>query len=251
MNRLEILGLEGIGEVVPGCRVGKMIHEACLRLGLRMIESDVLVIAQKIVSKSEGRLVRLDRVIPSPQAEKLSVQLVKDARLLEVILGESRRIIRTGRGAIIVETHHGFVCANAGVDLSNVGGGQVALLPADPDGSAGRIREEIRGFEGVAPGVIISDSFGRPWRLGTTDVALGMAGLKPFRDYRGQLDPYGYELRGSVTALGDEVASAASLVMGKTDRIPVVLVRGLAMERGGGSARELLRPEDEDLFRDF
>jgi len=168
---------------------------------------------------------------------------------LEVILGESRRIIKMGRGVIIVETHHGFICANGGVDLSNVGLGQVALLPQDPDESARNIREEIRKLTGVSPGVIISDSFGRPWRLGTTDVALGVAGLNPLRDDRGKTDSYGYELRASVEAIGDELASAASLIMGKRDRVPVALVRGLTVELGHGSGHELLRPAEQDLFR--
>ena len=251
MNRLEISGLEGMGEVSPGSSIGKLIHDACIGLGLSLVHEDILVIAQKIVSKAEGRVLRLDEVVPSPRAEELSIQLDKDPRLLEVILGESRRIVRTGRGTIIVETHHGFVCANAGVDLSNVGLGQVALLPRDPDRSAAKIREDIHRLTGVALGVIISDSFGRPWRLGTTDVALGVAGLKPLRDYRGETDSYGYELRASVTALGDEVSSAASLIMGKTNRMPVVLVRGYEMEQGAGSGQELLRLEEEDLFRDF
>jgi len=156
-----------------------------------------------------------------------------------------------GRGVIIVETHHGFICANGGVDLSNVGLDQVALLPQDPDGSAKKISEEIRELTGVSPGVIISDSFGRPWRLGTTDVALGVSGLNPLRDDRGKTDSYGYELKASVEAIGDELASAASLIMGKRDRVPVALVRGLTAELGQGSARELLRPEQQDLFRGF
>ena len=188
MNQLEILGLQGIGEVTRGAPVGRLIYDACLRQNLPLAEDDILVIAQKVVSKSEGRLVPLDDVTPSARAQELSLQLDKEARLLEVILRESRRIIRMGRGAIIVETHHGFVCANAGVDLSNVGRGLVALLPGDPDESASRIREELRELAGVAPAVIVSDSFGRPWRLGTTDVALGVAGIRPLKDYRGSRD---------------------------------------------------------------
>ena len=251
MRALEVTGLEGIGEVAVGSAIGQMIHDACSRLGLSLDSGDILVIAQKIVSKAEGRVARLSEIVPSARAVELSVKLDKDPQLLEVILGESRRIIKMGRGVIIVETHHGFICANGGVDLSNVGLGQVALLPQDPDGSAKKIREEIRELTGVSPGVIISDSFGRPWRLGTTDVALGVAGLNPLRDDRGKTDSYGYELRASVEAIGDELASAASLIMGKRDRVPVALVRGLTAELGQGSARELLRPEEQDLFRGF
>jgi len=251
MRALQVTGIEGIGEVVVGNSIGQVVHEACSRLGLSLVSGDILVIAQKIVSKAEGRIARLSEIIPSARAVELSVKLDKDPRLLEVILGESRRIIRMGRGVIIVETHHGFICANAGVDLSNVGLDRVALLPRDPDRSAEMIRGKIRELTGVSPGVIISDSFGRPWRLGTTDVALGVAGLNPLRDDRGKTDGYGYELRASVEAIADELASAASLIMGKRDRVPVALVRGLSAELGQGSARELLRPEAQDLFRGY
>jgi coenzyme F420-0:L-glutamate ligase/coenzyme F420-1:gamma-L-glutamate ligase len=182
---------------------------------------------------------------------ELSRQLGKDASILEIILGESRRIIRMGGGTIIVETHQGFICANAGVDLSNVGLGRVALLPQDPDRSAAEIRGQIRQLIGVAPGVIISDSFGRPWRLGTVDVAVGVSGLKPLKDDRGEKDPYGYELRASVAAVADEFASAAELMMGKRDAVPVVVVRGYKAGGEEGTAKELLRPEAEDLFRNF
>ncbi len=252
MRRLELTGLEGLGEVAQGSSIGRLIHEACSRLGLSLVEGDILVVAHKIVSKAEGRIEYLDEINPSERATELSGHLDdKDPHLLEVILRESRRIIRMGRGTIIVETHHGFICANAGVDLSNVGLGCVALLPQGPDRSAEEIREEIRGLTGVSPGVIISDSFGRPWRLGTTDVALGVAGFKPLRDDRGKTDGYNYELRASVTAVADEIASAASLIMGKRNRVPVVLVHGCDIEQDKGLARELLRPEEEDLFRRF
>ena len=251
MRRLELTGLEGLGEVVRGNSVGQLIHQACSRLGISLVEGDILVVAHKIVSKAEGRVARLDEIEPSAQAVELSGPLNKDPRLLEVILRESRRIIKMGGGTIIVETHHGFICANAGVDLSNVGLGHVALLPQEPDRSAEEIREEVRRLSGVATGVIVSDSFGRPWRLGTTDVALGVAGLRPLRDDRGKNDGYNYELRAAVTAVADEIASAASLIMGKRNRVPVVLVRGCDVELEKGSARELLRPEEEDLFRKF
>ncbi|NIO09174.1 MAG: coenzyme F420-0:L-glutamate ligase [Deltaproteobacteria bacterium] len=249
MKKLEVIGLEGIGEVRLGCPIGEMIRDAYRREGLTVEPGDVLVVAQKIVSKAEGRVLRLSEVIPSARAVELSTKTDKDPKLLEVILGESRRVIKMARGVLIVETHHGFVCANAGVDLSNVGVDQVALLPEEPDRSAENIREEIRNLTGVAPAVAISDSFGRPWRLGTTEVALGVAGIKPLRDDRGKKDSYGYELKASVQAIGDELVCAASLVMGKRDRIPVALVRGLTADPGSGSGRDLQRPEEQDLFR--
>lgn len=251
MRRLEIIGLEGLAEVQQGDSIGGLISQACSRLGLSLVAGDILVVTHKIVSKAEGRMVRLDAIQPSARASELSTQLDKDPRLVEIILRESRRIVKMGRGAIIAETHHGFICANAGVDLSNAGVGKAVLLPQDPDRSAERIREELRQASGVAPGVIISDSFGRPWRLGTTDVAIGVAGFKALRDYRGETDHYGYELKASVAALADEIASAAELVMGKKDGVPVVLVRGCRVESGEGSAQEILRPEAEDLFRNF
>jgi len=251
MRRLEIIGLEGLGEVRQGNSIGKLIFEACSRLGLSLREGDILVVAHKIVSKAEGRVVRLDTIQPSARALELSRELGKDPALVEIILRESRRIIRMGGGTIIVETHHGFICANAGVDLSNVGLGKVALLPQDPDRSAGEIRTEMQRLTGFAPAVIISDSFGRPWRLGTVDVAVGVSGFKPLKDDRGKKDRHGYELKASVAAIGDELASAAELVMGKSSGIPVVLIRGCDTERRDGSARELLRPEAGDLFRNF
>ena len=251
MKRLEIIGLEGLGEVKWGDNVGKLVCDACSRLGVTLSHEDILVVAQKIVSKAEGRTVRLDQIQPSPRALELSRELDKDPRLLEIILKESRRIIKIGRGTIIVETHHGFICANAGVDLSNVGPDQIALLPENPDRSAKEIREEIKRLGGVALAVVVSDSFGRPWRLGTVDVAVGVSGLKPLKDDRGKRDRYGYELRASVSAAADEIASAAELVMDKRGEIPAVIIRGCNIERGEGSVKELLRPEAEDLFRHF
>ncbi|OGP21712.1 MAG: coenzyme F420-0:L-glutamate ligase [Deltaproteobacteria bacterium GWA2_57_13] len=251
MKRLEIVGLEGLGEVRPGDSLGRLILEGWSRQGIDLRAGDILVVAHKVVSKAEGRVSRLDEIQPSGRALELARKLGKDPCLVEVILRESRRIVRMGRGTLIVETHHGFICANAGVDLSNVGQGLVALLPQEPDRSARQIREEIRRLSGVAPGVMISDSFGRPWRLGTVDVAIGVAGFRPVKDYRGMTDRHGYELRASVAAVADELAAAAELAMGKRGEIPVVVVRGFEAEPGEGSARELLRPEAEDLFRSF
>jgi coenzyme F420-0:L-glutamate ligase / coenzyme F420-1:gamma-L-glutamate ligase len=251
MKRLTVIGIGGLDEVKAGDSIGWLVWQACSRTGESLDASDIFVVAHKIVSKAEGRVVRLADVEPSARARELARDLDKDPAVVEVVLSESRRIIRTGGKTLIVETRHGFICANAGVDLSNVGLGYVALLPEEPDRSARAIREEIRRLGGIAPGVIISDSFGRPWRLGTVDVAIGVAGLKPLKDERGRRDRHGYELRASVSAIADELAGAAELVMGKTGEVPVVLIRGFEIEAGDGSSRDLLRPETDDLFRNF
>ena len=250
MKRLELLGLEHIGEIRTGDLLGYLIVDACSRQGIELGDNDVLVIAQKIVSKAEGRIIDLKDIQPSERAKELARELDKEAALVEVILGESRGVIRTGGRALIVETQHGFICANAGVDQSNVGLKQVSLLPKDPDRSARALREEIHKRTGKSPAVIISDSFGRAWRLGTVDVAIGIAGMKAIKDERGKNDRYGYQLKAAVAAVADEIAAAAELVMGKREEVPVVLVRGFETEkREDGSAQELLRPRAEDLFR--
>jgi coenzyme F420-0:L-glutamate ligase/coenzyme F420-1:gamma-L-glutamate ligase len=249
MKRLELIGVRGIGEVRPGDSVVQLICGACSREGIAFSDNDVVVVAQKIVSKAEGQLVRLDDIVPSPRAVELAEQLGKEPALIQVILNESRGIIKIGRRAMIVETHHGFICANAGVDQSNVGTGQVALLPKDPDRSARQIRHEIQRQTDKSPGVIISDSFGRTWRVGTVDIAVGIAGIKAVKDERGLTDRYGYELKAAVAATADEIAAAAELVMGKRDGVPVVIVRGCEIEKEDGSIKDLLRPEAEDLFR--
>ena len=251
MKRLELIAIEGITEVSPGDSVGKLIYEACSRQNIDIANDDILVLAHKIVSKAEGRIVHLNQVQPSARAIELARELEKEPALVETILQESRAVIRTGGRALIVETHHGFICANAGVDQSNVGINQVVLLPKDPDDSARSIREELHRRTGRNPAVIISDSFGRPWRVGTVDVAIGIAGMKPIKDERGKKDRHGYQLKAAVAAVADEIAAAAELVMGKTNDVPVVIVRGFEMEKEEGSARELLRPEAEDLFRRF
>ncbi|HWP23184.1 MAG TPA: coenzyme F420-0:L-glutamate ligase [Candidatus Binatia bacterium] len=250
MKRLELIGLEKIGEVNVGDSIGELICDACAEEKMALANDDVLVVAQKIVSKAEGRVVALDDVKPSERAIELAKQLDKDPALVEIILGESRRIVRLGRRALIVETHHGFVCANAGVDQSNVGLQRVALLPKDPDRSAREIRSVIYRRTGKSPAVVISDSFGRPWRLGTVDVAVGIAGLKAIKDERGLNDRHGYQLKAAVAAVADELAAAAELVMGKRDGVPVVIARGFDLEKKEeGTVRELVRPEAEDLFR--
>jgi coenzyme F420-0:L-glutamate ligase/coenzyme F420-1:gamma-L-glutamate ligase len=250
MKRLELLGLENIGEIRAGDSLGRLIVDACSRQGIELSDNDVLVIAQKNVSKAEGRIIDLKDIQPSEHAKELARELDKEAALVEVILGESRGVIRTGGRALIVETQHGFICANAGVDQSNVGLKQVSLLPKDPDRSARALGEEIHKCTGKRPAVIISDSFGRAWRLGTVDVAIGIAGMKAIKDERGTQDRYGYQLKAAVAAVADEIAAAAELVMGKREAIPVVIVRGYDMEKTeAGSAQELLRPQAEDLFR--
>ncbi len=244
MNRLELIGVEGLPEVRPGDDLPALIAaRADIRSG------DVLVVAQKIVSKAEGRLVELATVTAGKEAVRIAARLVADPdpRMVQVVLDESVRVLRSDR-VLITETRHGFVCANSGVDHSNVGSGVLALLPVDPDASARRIRSGIRDRAGVEVGVIVSDTFGRPWRLGIVNVALGVAGLPAVVDLRGTLDDAGQPLRATVLAVADEIAASAGLTMGKTDRTPVVIVRGLALS-GGGSGRDLIRPAGEDLFR--
>jgi coenzyme F420-0:L-glutamate ligase / coenzyme F420-1:gamma-L-glutamate ligase len=250
MKRLELIGIDGIGEIRAGDSIAHLICDACSRRAIQIADGDVLVVAQKVVSKAEGRTVILSNVQPSERAKALARELDKEPELVEVILGESRKVIRTGGRALIVETHQGFICANAGVDQSNVGLKQVTLLPKDPDRSAREIREEIHRRTGKHPAVIISDSFGRTWRLGTVDVAIGVAGMNPIKDERGLRDCHGYQLKAAVAAVADEIAAAAELVMGKLNGVPVVLVRGYETEKKeDGSAQELLRPAAEDLFR--
>ena len=250
MKRIELFGLAGMAEVHAGDNVGQLIFEACERQQFELADGDLLVVAQKIVSKAEGQITALATVTPTARAQQLARELAKEPELVEVILRESRKVIRTGGRAMIVETHHGFVCANAGVDQSNVGLNQVALLPQDGDRSARQIRAEIRRRVGKNVGIIISDSFGRAWRVGTVDVAVGVAGINPIKDERGLKDRHGYELKAAVAAVADELASAAELVMGKRDAVPVVIVRGYDIQfTEEGSVQKLLRPEAEDLFR--
>jgi coenzyme F420-0:L-glutamate ligase / coenzyme F420-1:gamma-L-glutamate ligase len=244
---IEVLGIEGFPEVRAGDDLDRMISGAVAR-DLRT--GDVIVVTHKIVSKAESRLVDLRTVVPSTLAKDYATRYDKDPRQVEVVLRESRRIVRMDRGIIISETHHGFVCANAGVDASNVPGDDtVCLLPVDPDASAARLREALAAGTGVEVAVVISDSFGRAWRHGITDVAVGVAGMDPVVDYRGLNDPHGYPMEASVLAVADELAAAAELVMGKTDGIPLAIVRGFAYSPAPGSARELLMPPDRDMFR--
>jgi coenzyme F420-0:L-glutamate ligase/coenzyme F420-1:gamma-L-glutamate ligase len=247
---VRVIAITGLGEVRPGDDLAPLVLEAARAQGTPIASGDVVVVTQKIVSKAEGRVVALAEVVPSPEALRLAREHDKDPRLMEVVLRESRRIVRAERGVIITETRHGFVCANAGVDSSNVAGeGYVALLPEDPDRSAEALRRRFHELAGVEVAVVISDTFGRPWREGHVNVAVGVAGMSPFLDYVGQTDPYGYTLRVSTMAVADELAAAAELVMGKLSRVPVALVRGFPYQPGPGSARELVRPPERDLFR--
>jgi coenzyme F420-0:L-glutamate ligase/coenzyme F420-1:gamma-L-glutamate ligase len=224
-----------------------MIARAELRDG------DVLTVAHKVVSKAEGRIRVLDEVVPSDRARALAERLGKDPRHVQAVLDESRQVLRAARGVLVCVTPHGFVCANAGVDASNVGvPGAVVLLPRDPDGSARALRRRLRELTGAAPAVVMTDTFGRAWRHGQTEVAIGCAGIAPLEDWRGRRDGTGRELRATVVAIADQAAAAADLVRGKDSRQPVVLVRGLeryVTDGDGPGAAALVRPEEEDLFR--
>jgi coenzyme F420-0:L-glutamate ligase/coenzyme F420-1:gamma-L-glutamate ligase len=246
---VSITGIEGIPEINPGDDLAKLIAGAIASQGERLQDGDVVTVTQKVVSKSEGRFVDLDTVVPSPLAIELAANWEKDARHVEVVLQESKRIVRMDHGVIICETRHGLVCANAGVDASNVPGGQLMLLPIDPDESARRIREGLRQATGADVAVIISDTFGRPWRAGYTEVAIGVAGMLPVVDYVGMMDTHGRELRVTWICVADELASAAELVTGKINRVPAALIRGYAVPRGDGSAKELVRQAETDMFR--
>lgn len=244
MKSVELIGVEGLPEVQPGDDLGGLIAgRASLQSG------DVLVVAQKVVSKSEGRLVKLASVTAGDEAVRIAPGLIAnpDPRMVQVVLDESVRVLRSER-VLITETRHGYVCANSGVDHSNVGGDTLALLPVDPDASARRLRARIGELAGVDVGVIVSDTFGRPWRLGIVNVALGVAGLPALVDLRGTIDDAAQPLHATVLAVADDIASSAGLVMGKTDRTPAVIVRGLAFH-GEGSGHDLIRPAAEDLFR--
>jgi coenzyme F420-0:L-glutamate ligase / coenzyme F420-1:gamma-L-glutamate ligase len=248
-DALQIHPVSGLPEIRPGDDLASMIVSAC-EAGPGIRDGDVIVVAQKAVSKAEGRLVALKSVTPSPFALSYAETYDKDPRHVEVVLGETRRIVRMDHGVLIVETYDGLVCANAGVDASNVEGEDVlCLLPVDSDKSAAGLVQNVLDQTGKRVAVIISDTFGRPWREGQTNVAIGVAGMDPLRNYVGQTDPYGYELRVTLLCVADELASAAELVMGKIDRVPVAIVRGFEYQPGDGSARMIVRAAERDLFR--
>lgn len=257
MNRslpnLTLYGLPGIPDVQPGDDVASLILAALGRAELTLQAGDVLVITQKIVSKAEGRAVRLAEITPSSQARELAEATGKNPRLVEVILRESRGVIRQRGPVLITETRHGWICANAGVDRSNIAGpeGEIALpLPLDPDGSARRIRAALLAATDADIAVIITDTHGRAWREGAINLALGVAGMLPITDLRGQPDMFGYTLRVTTVARADELAAAAGLITGQAaERLPVVLIRGADYPRGEGRAVDMQRPPERDLFR--
>jgi coenzyme F420-0:L-glutamate ligase/coenzyme F420-1:gamma-L-glutamate ligase len=245
---VQILPLPGLPEIRLGDDLARLILGAVRMQDFRAAAGDVFVVAQKIVSKAEGRIVTLDSIDPSTRAVKWAQEWGKDSRVIELVLREAKRIVRMERGVIVAETSHGFVCANAGIDLSNADEGTAILLPEDPDASARALKTRLGESLGVDIGIIISDTFGRPWRDGLVNVALGVAGVAALIDYRGERDANGKLLQATIIALADELASAAELVMGKADRVPVAIIRGVA-NAGNGSGRDLIRPEEHDLFR--
>jgi coenzyme F420-0:L-glutamate ligase / coenzyme F420-1:gamma-L-glutamate ligase len=241
---VEVIGVPGLPEVRPGDDVGELIAAHA-----RLQDQDIVVVAQKIVSKAEGRIRSLREVEPGEAALRYAERLQADPRVVQVILDETVRVVRDER-VLIVETRQGYVCANAGVDHSNVPGeDSVTLLPEDSDASASALRRRLEGLTGRRLGVIVADTFGRAWRMGITNVALGVAGLPALVDYRGRPDDFGQELTATLVAVADEVACAAELVMGKTDRLPVAVVRGYRAPAPPGSGRDLIRPPELDLFR--
>ena len=253
-GELRIIGIGGFPEVRPGDDLPALVGDAIAASGVGLEAGDIVAVTHKIVSKAEGRVVDLRTIDPSPLAELYGRQWDKDPRKLEVVLREAKRIVRMDRGLIIAETAHGFVCANAGVDASNASPDGLVLLPDDPDASAARLHAALAARFGLAAdalAVIVTDSFGRPWRQGIVNVAIGVSGMAPLADYRGERDPAGYELSASILAIADEIASAAELVMHKLAGRPVAILRGYEppLSAGPGSGRDLLLGPDRDLFR--
>lgn len=253
-DRIEAIAIPGLGEIVPGDHLPALIAEALAGAAdvLPMRDADVLVVTQKIISKAEGAIVDLTMIEPRAEAVAFAERWDRDARQVEVVLREARRIVRMANGVIISETPHGFVCANGGIDASNVGpasGNIVTLLPTDPDASADAIRASIRERLGHDLPIIVSDSFGRPWRWGIVDVAIGVSGMEPLEDLRGAPDADGRVMRSTVRAVADELASAAELVLGKAAGRPIALIRGATFRRGEGRIADALIPGEMDLFR--
>lgn len=248
-SEIRISAIRGLPEIHPGDDVAAMLVAAVRQNGLTVADSDVFVIAQKIISKAEGQIVQLSTVTPSEKAAQWAQQYQRDARVIELVLREAVRVVRMERGVIIVETKHGLVCANAGIDASNTPADTATLLPEDPDRSAKRMAAALSLDFAADVGVILSDTFGRPWREGLVNVAIGVAGVAALIDHRGQRDAEQRVLQATVIAVADEIASAAELVMGKMDQVPAALVHGFRCEAPAGTARELLRIPDQDLFR--
>jgi coenzyme F420-0:L-glutamate ligase / coenzyme F420-1:gamma-L-glutamate ligase len=247
---LQIIPVPLADEIYPGDSLLEKLVKALAHPKRRLKTGDILVVKHKIVSKAEGQFVNLNTIKPPANLRAWARRYRLDARVTELALKQSRKVLRRKRGVLITETRHGLICANAGIDVSNVdGGSQALLLPKDPDRSAAQLHRGLKKHLQLSIPVIITDSFGRPWREGLTEVAIGMAGMQPLRDYRGHRDPYGYPLRVSIEAVADELACAAGLVCGKLARIPVCIIRGFQYRPARGSARGLIRPAAHDLFR--
>jgi coenzyme F420-0:L-glutamate ligase/coenzyme F420-1:gamma-L-glutamate ligase len=250
MQAMQVIPVQVEGEVRPGDSLTELLLQALRAKRQTLRAGDIVVVKHKIVSKAEGQLVRLDSIRPSPRSRTWARRYGLDARVTELAMREARRIVRRKRGVLITETRHGFICANSGVDVSNVDGGMHALLlPEDPDRSAAHLHRQLRQRVRLSIPIIISDSFGRPWREGLTEAAIGVAGIRAIHDYRGRRDPYGYCLRVSLHAVADELACAAGLLCGKLAGTPFCIVRGFGYRPGPGHARDLIRPAAYDLFR--
>ena len=250
VGEVRLIPITFADEIVPGSSIADELLAALRRGGRRLRPGDILVVKHKIVSKAEGRLVDLVTIKPSAESIAWAEQSKLDARVIELAVRESRSVIRRRNGVLITETRHGFICANNGIDVSNVDGGKTALLlPKNPDRSAANLRRALKKKTGISVPVIITDSFGRPWREGLTEFAIGIAGMKPLRDDRGRRDPQGYQLKASVEAVADELACAAGLVCGKLNRVPACIVRGFSYQSGSSRIGDLLRPVATDLFR--
>jgi coenzyme F420-0:L-glutamate ligase/coenzyme F420-1:gamma-L-glutamate ligase len=249
-SELRLIAIPLPDEIRPGDSIADKLVAALRRRRKKFQSGDILVVKHKIVSKAEGCVVELSTIRPSAESLAWAAQHNLDARVIELALRESKSVIRRRNGVLITETKHGFLCANSGIDVSNVNGGSHALLlPADPDRSAAKLRRQLKRLTGISVAVIITDSFGRPWREGLTEFAIGIAGISPLRDDRGKRDSHGYKLKASVEAVADELASAAGLVCGKLNRAPACLIRGYQYAPGSDGVHALLRPPATDLFR--
>lgn len=249
-SEIRLIPVRVAGEISPGDSIAEKLLDSMRRTRLRLQSGDILVVKHKIISKSENCIVDLATIEPTAESIEWAKQYDLDARVIELALRESRKVIRRKNGVLITETRHGFLCANSGIDVSNVDGGHHALLlPENPDRSAANLRRALQKQTGLSIPVIITDSFGRPWREGLTDFAIGISGMKPLRDDRGKRDSHGYKLKASVEAVADELAAAAGLVCGKLNRAPACIVRGFQYQQGSGRATDLLRPAANDLFR--
>lgn len=246
---IRIIPLHGLPEVVPGDELVRLLVAATKRQRVRVGKGDIFVVTHKIVSKAEGRILHLDSIKPSKKAARWARKYNKDPRLIELVLREASGIVLMKRGVIVAETPHGFVCANAGVDVSNSPDGTAVLLPKNPDRSARKLHDGLTRAFGVRVGIVISDTFGRPWREGLVNVALGVAGIASLLDYRGKTDASGKILNATLIAVADELASAAELVMGKFEQVPAAIVRGYAADSSFQSGADLIRPREKDLFR--